>query len=384
MIAILNTILLIITAFYCVGLLLFTIGLFFPNRRRCKDTPSVSVIIAARNEEKNIAAILSDLSVQTYPADKYEIIVADDRSADRTSETVNRAAEYHPNIRLLKINKDVPGFTPKKNAVHQAIRHSRNEIILTTDADCRVLPTWIETMVSFFTPETGMVVGFSQLGNRREHQTFFERLQAVDFLSLMAAAHGALNLGWPLAASGQNLAYRRKAFNEVGGFSRIASRVSGDDVLLVQLIRKYTSWGIGFANTHDAFNTSQPESTLHAFINQRMRWASNGAYQWVLNKPFFIYVTATFIVNLGLFFSLPIGLFSENSILPFISLVLKFASEIILVTRGCKIYKRWDLLVHFPLWFILQIPYVLCVGILGTWGRFTWRGHSYKEKVPTV
>jgi cellulose synthase/poly-beta-1,6-N-acetylglucosamine synthase-like glycosyltransferase len=153
-------------------------------------------------------------------------------------------------------------------------------------------------MVSYFTDDVGMVVGFSQMGLKREKRSVFEQLQAIDFLALLSAAQGSLNFNYPLAATGQNLAYRKVAFQQVGGFDEIGHRLSGDDVLLLQLIFRKTNWKICFAPDKRAFNSTLPEKTFTGFINQRKRWASNGSYQFKLNKGFLLIVVNTFLINL--------------------------------------------------------------------------------------
>jgi len=380
MIHILNIVLVVTTALYCVGLILFCIGLFFPNKSRQKESVSVSVVIAVRNEEDNIAHLLSDLIGQTYPKDRYEVIIINDHSDDGTVDVVQRFCNGNSNVRLIHASEIEKGFTPKKNAIYQGIKNSRGEIILMTDGDCRVLPSWVETMVSYFQQNVGMVVGFSQLGLPEEKRPFFQRLQATDFLSLMAAAQGSLNFHWPLAASGQNLAYRREAFEEVGGFSRIGHRVSGDDVLLLQLVHQKTHWKIHFAPLEDCFNVSPPEENLHDLLNQRKRWASNGAYQLRLNKIFFLYVVTTFLVNLSLLVHFPVYIIlSKSLIFPLICLMMKCVAEGLLLTKGCHVYKRFDLFKLFPVWFLLQIPYVVFVGFLGSIGHLTW-----KKRIHTI
>ncbi|MFH1942915.1 MAG: glycosyltransferase [bacterium] len=378
MLFVLNLLLIVSAGIYIVGLLLFFIGLYFPNRKTQDEKMTVSVIVAARNEEDTIARLLADLSAQTYPKDRFEIIVVNDHSEDCTADIVRRFADKDSRIQLLNSETAEHGLTPKKNALHLGIRKSRGEIILTTDADCRVLPTWIESMVSYFTPDVGMVVGFSQLSRRGDRQSLFQKIQAVDFLTLMAAAQGSLNSGWPLAASGQNLAYRRQAFDQVGGFSRIGHRVSGDDILLLQLVHKKTFWKIRFAPSRKGFNTSEPEKTLRDLFNQRKRWTSNGSYQRILNKPFFGYIAATFMLNLSIIIQLPIMfLLSRNPTLPLVVLGFKLLVEWLILWKGCSVVHRSDLLKIFPIWFILQIPYVVLVGLIGTVGGFMWKGRTH-------
>jgi len=367
------------------GLILFFIGLFFPNRKQQDEKPDVSIIIAARNEESYIKHILRDLMDQNYPKNKLEIIIADDHSEDTTGQVVKTFSRKDPRIKYFRVTNIEKSLTTKKNAIFQGIQISRGEIILTTDADCRVLPTWVETMASYFTPNVGMVVGFSQLGCKGKKRSLFQKLQAIDFLSLMSAAQGALNINCPLAASGQNLAYRRSAFEEVGGFNKIGHRISGDDVLLLQLIKQHTPWKIRFAPSPKSYNSSEPEQSLRDLFNQRKRWASNGSYQIKLNKFFFLFVILTFVVNVSLLISLfAVLILSKSAVLIFISLISKLCAEGFLILKGCHVYRRFDLFMIFPLWFILQIPYVFLVGLFGTTGQFTWKNRIHFPSDNTI
>jgi cellulose synthase/poly-beta-1,6-N-acetylglucosamine synthase-like glycosyltransferase len=369
---------LVVTTIYISGLYLFFIGLFFPRDSHSQKQPFVSVIIAARNEEKNIKKCLEAISQQTYPIELYEVIVVSDNSIDQTDAIITGFSRQFSNIRLLRVDGIPNGITPKKNAIRQGIFASSGEIILTTDADCIVKPTWIEKMVMNFTDEVGMVVGFSQFGEKGQPQSLLENLQAMDFLSLMSTAAGSCNLGWPLAASGQNLAYRRCVFDEVGGFAKIGHRVSGDDVLLLQLVNRRTAWKIVFAADAGTFNITRPEKTLQRLINQRTRWASNGPYQVLLNFPFFLYILNAFFMNLLV---LAGGILTVAGIIPakFILAIflIKVLSEFLITIKGAQSFQRADLLKFFPIWMVLQIPYVVLVGILGSWGNFSWKDRSH-------
>ena len=202
---------LLLSIIYILTVFVFFIGLLRPKRGTNKKQYSVSVVVAARNEEKNISNLLFDLTHQTWPKDSYEIIIANDGSSDKTAEIVQRYAKEFAHVKLVCIDKCPPGISPKKYALGKAVRQSSGEIILTTDADCRVGSRWIETMMSYFSDDVGFVVGFSQFGKKGQSMNTLEKFQALDFLQLMGAAAGTCNLGYPLAASGQNLAYRRKS-----------------------------------------------------------------------------------------------------------------------------------------------------------------------------
>jgi cellulose synthase/poly-beta-1,6-N-acetylglucosamine synthase-like glycosyltransferase len=369
----------LVTSIYVLILLSFLIGLFLPNKKHASKRYQVSVVVAARNEQHNIENLLHDLVQQTYPSALYEIIIVNDGSEDRTGEVIDNFVHQFDFVKQIYSQPDpVSGLFAKKNALNQGIRQGSGELILTIDADCRVKSTWIETMVSYFADDVGMVVGFSQLGKRGNQYTLLERLQAIDFLTLMAAAQGSVNLNFPLAASGQNFAYRKQAFEQVGGYERIKNRVSGDDVLLLQLVKKLTSWKIRFAPSEKAFNWTQPEKTLKSFLNQRKRWASNGSYQFYLNKGFFFFILTVFLMNILVLVGSPLYFFKYNSLkLPLVCFGAKILIEFLVCLKGSQVYHRQDLVKYFPIWAILQVPYVIFTGLMGSLGHFIWKDRKY-------
>ena len=373
-------ILFFLTAIYIVEGLRFIRGVSL-LRPGSNDTKyEVSVVVAARNEEKTIGPCLKALLDQTYPREKYEIIVVDDQSTDNTSGIVTAYLQNNANVTLLKIKEPKENWSHKKYALTAGIDNCRGEIILTTDADCIVKPTWIESMISYFDDDVGMVAGFSQVGPPDEKLSVFEKLQALDFLSLMTAASGTIGRNLPWAASGQNLAYRVEAFQQVGGFERIRHHASGDDVLLLQLISNVTDWNIRFAISEESFVTTQAEHTLRTFLNQKRRWASNSGMQLKLNKRFFAFLVVTFTFNVLLLVSLPLSLFLRGiSFISWVSFLAKASVDFAVILKGTQIFRRLDLLKYFPLWEILSIPYIVISGILGTTGGFTWKERYYKQ-----
>lgn len=398
----LTSALILATALYAGVALLFLIGLFRPRRgtarvnrdtqdvqdekgghpaypvHPCKNgVPFVSVIVAARNEEAFIEGCLSSLVRQTYPPDCYEILVVDDDSEDRTQEIVKGFCDRHPHVRLLTPGPEDEGLRAKKRPMSAGIRASRGEILLTTDADCRAQPTWVASTVACFEPDVGAVIGFSQIAPSNSI-TLTQRLQALDFLALMSAAAGAANLGLPLAASGQNLAYRRSLFEAAGGFREIGHRPSGDDVLLLQLLRRAGKGRIIFNINPAAFNVTDRVETLSGLIRQRRRWASNAAVQARLNRGFFGYIAAVFLVNLLIPCALAAALTRKTALTaPLVCLGAKTLADLAVLLRGAVLFHRLDLLPAFPLWAVLQPFYIVCIGLAGALGGFTWKGRRH-------
>jgi len=371
-----------LTLLYALVAFLFFVGLHLLKKGRNEEQHSVSVVIAARNEEDNISRILQDLTQQTYPKDKYQVIVANDCSQDGTGAIIDEFCAKFPFIKHIFIEKIPDGFSPKKYVLDVALQHAQNDIILTTDADCRVGSRWIETMVSYFEPDVGFVVGFSQFGKSYEKRTLLEKLQAFDFMQLMGAAAGSANLKFPLAASGQNLGYLKKAYNKVGGYKKVAHRVSGDDVLLLQLVRKFTKYKVVFASSHTSFAISEPQPTFMSLIHQRLRWASNGSYQLKLNVLFFAYLVLVFLISLVSLVALFIALFAKIYVeFILLALFIKVISELMIAVRAAQVFNRMDLMKYFPIWILVQMPYIVFMGILGSLGNFNWKGREHSAKM---
>ena len=237
---------LVVTVLYLLG-----IGWFLSGMRRVRgsqgEQPFVSVVIAARDEAHRIVACLQRLAVQDYP--NYEILVVDDGSRDGTPELVEDLAEGDGRLRLLK---SAEGGS-KKAALALGIAAAEGEIIATTDADCLVGSGWLRGMVAECEDDVGMVIGFSQIGSGGERTGVRGSYETTDFLNLMACIWGSSGQGHPMAASGQNLLFRRRAFDDVGGYQSVLHRASGDDVLLMQMVRTQTRWNIRFCTDERTF-----------------------------------------------------------------------------------------------------------------------------------
>src|SRR5574342_1233270 len=129
-----------IAALYALASLLLWYGVRRAKPQRVAHHPPVSVLIAARNEEKNLPRCLQSLLRSEYPADKFEILVIDDRSTDQTREVAERWARQHPQVRVIAIQQRLENLSGKASALCQGMAHAHGEIILFTDADCDAPP----------------------------------------------------------------------------------------------------------------------------------------------------------------------------------------------------------------------------------------------------
>lgn len=370
-------ILLLLTLFYVLAVLWMFIGLFRIPKGKNSSQPGVSVVVAARNESENIDLLLTALTAQTYPADKYEIILVDDESTDDTAERVRQYQNSHRNIRLLRTQNRAQVVSPKKAALHLGITHARGEIILLTDADCVPPPKWIAGMVRYFEPDVGMVIGFSpyELPDLRKIR---HRLFALDSLALAAVAAGTCGWGRPATCSGRNLAYRKKVFQQVDGFSRIRQFVSGDDDLFLHLVATETDWKIRYAYEPALVVPTKILASLAHFFHQRIRHASKGFhYGWKETSI----LAGLYLYNVLLFITVPLALLYPITFwLPLAAYAAKSAIELFfLYTFAARMQRRHFLRV-FPLAAVLHIPYVVIFGALGQVLTFNWKDTQYSKK----
>lgn len=336
------------------------------------DQPYVSVIIAARNEEKHLPHLLADLSQQTYP--RYEAIIVDDRSTDATPDIALSFTARSPHIKLIKQCNVPAGHSPKKSALQTGIEKSAGELLLLTDADCRVQPTWIETIVRFFETDVAMVLGSSEL-IVNEKSSYFERVQSFEFLTLVGLMAASANLKHPLGASGHNIAFRRRTFEQVGGYASVMHRIAGDDMLMLQLVRAQPRVGrIVYADDLRGRNSTYPEATWARFKNQRARWASSGTHHFRGDPVFMVYAVGSLVLNMAVLFGWMWAWAEWTSWRTWGALIAgKFVSDLIFFGTVCRRFERQRLLIYLPIWFLLQPIYLLLMAVWGQRGRFTWK-----------
>lgn len=330
--------------------------------------PFVSVVVAARNEAENMHQLLRALTRQSYPSDKYEIIIVDDQSEDTTAHIVSAFADER--VRLVQTSNRHHVISHKKNAVNLGIHKAQGEIILLTDADCLPPVDWIAGMVRLFTPDVGMVIGFSPY-ELPELKTPFDFLLALESLSLAAATAGTTGWGYPATASGRNLAYRKSLYQQVGGFAKIRDFISGDDDLMLKLVQS-TTWKIRYAYDPKLTVPTRLVKSVRQFVNQRLRHASKG-FHYDLKKV--IVLLLVYLYNLLIFFTIPFALFQRVSAwVPVFFIGIKALGEFFVLYKFADTLRRRRFLLAFPIAEFLHVPYVVIFGALGPFKKVKWKG----------
>lgn len=345
-------------------------------------TPSlfISIVIPARDEAKNIGACIDSLLEQNYPKNLFEIIIVDDHSSDETVSIIESYGQNNIQLIELKneINTDERALNSfKKLALDLAIKKAKGSLIVSTDADCIVQPNWLSLISSF--KESNNYKFVAAPVNFHQEENLLEKFQSLDFTGMMGITAAGINFRLMNMCNGANLAYEKKVFEEVDGFSGIDNLASGDDMLLMQKIAKFYPEQIGFLKNQSATNFTKAKPTLRSFLNQRIRWASkSNAYPEV---------KVTLLLALVFFFCWSIIL--SFLLLPFFGLemfyvllfqlLIKTFSDYRLLNSTTHFFDRRDLMKSFLPSLFLHLFYVAGVGLIANFvSSYEWKGRRVK------
>ncbi|MCG3177218.1 MAG: hypothetical protein MOGMAGMI_02186 [Candidatus Omnitrophica bacterium] len=199
-------------------------------------SPRVSVIIPARNEERNIGRCLDSILVQDYP--DYEVIVVDDRSGDRTPEILeDYRGRSGGRLRIVRVEQLPPGWTGKNHAMWVGSRAAASDWLLFTDADTRHDRLCLASAV---TTALKGDIDFLTLAPETESVTFWEKTVQPLAVSSIALWFDPRKVNDPksgvVIANGQFILVRRSVYEAVGGSQAVKDRVV-EDVELARLVR---------------------------------------------------------------------------------------------------------------------------------------------------
>jgi len=257
-----------------------------------------TLVVPARNAGATLGPLLQDLHGQTIYKEKSEVIVVDDDSDDGTAGIVQGMSKTWSQLRGLK-NKGIG----KKDAITTGINGSHGEIIILTDADSRCGPERIGRILQeMASAELDLLLLPVRMADPRG---WLASIQQMELAGMVGMAAGEALMKRPGLANGANMAFSRKAFEQVEGYID-DDHASGDDVFLVERMRK-AGLRIGYLVDPAAAVTVEPEDLWRGFVQQRLRWAGKmralrGLFPWLgvlaLLLPWvLIYVTSTTELN---------------------------------------------------------------------------------------
>ena len=326
-------------------------------------------MVAARNEEEKIALTINDILAQDYPKHLTEIIFCDDHSTDRTAEII-RSYESQ-GVKLLQLNEGQGLNSYKKKAIATAISTSTGELMVATDADCRMGTKWLSSIVNYY--ETYQPLMISSPVTYFEETSLFENLQTLEFGYLVAMGASFIGNNRASTCNGANFAYRKDTFYEVGGFKGIDDLASGDDELLLQKVAERHPGRIAFLKLRDAIVYTHAKVNLKEFLNQRRRWASKSTkYK---DKKVVALAVGIWMFNVSLLANTALSFYAGWFFRLFlVQFGLKFIFELAFLLPVTAFFKRpkltWLLILLSP----IHILYFVYVGLIGNTRKYVWKG----------
>lgn len=214
-------------------------GPYLKNRFDYTGTPKVSILIPARNEERNILRSIESACGQSYP--NFEVIVLDDDSEDKTAEIAREAQKQYPSLKLIEGAEVPPGWTGKSWACSRLAREAEGDILVFTDAD-----NWYHQMALRNTVGRMQNYGLDMLSAFPDQVTgtFFERIivPVIDMIVYSFLPLWAVYISKKpsiAAANGQWIAVSREAYFEAGGHESVKDKIVED----IEMNRRFKRLG---------------------------------------------------------------------------------------------------------------------------------------------
>ncbi|HOJ38542.1 MAG TPA: glycosyltransferase [Ignavibacteriales bacterium] len=305
--------------------ILITLKLFIKNSKTHNNFEflNFSIVVAAKNEENNIENLLLSLKSQNYPKDKFEIIIVDDNSSDKTYEIVCEFAKNNPELKIKPIKATKKKLPAKKGALEIGIANSSFEHILITDADCYAEKDWLISMSKAFSNGADIIIGKAPFFN---NQNFIFKISIYENLKTFIVSHFAISLNLAYTATARNFGYTKDIYKQINGYRNTLDTISGDDDLFIREATKINAKIKGlYYNNSCVYSNSK--ATLKEYYLQKARHTSTSFHylpkhqiflllwhflsmQYILLSPFIFF-------NFNLIFPLIASLVS-NQLISFI------------------------------------------------------------------
>lgn len=331
--------------------------------------PFISIVISARNEEEQIERCLEQFARQSYPASQFELILADDASEDAT---FSKARAFLANSGIDHQLIRQTEHKGKKHNLALAISKARGSVIVTSDADVVFrYSTWLSTIARYFKafqPEMlVMPVDFEPDGK------LLSAFQIVENAALTGITAGYTGLQKPFMCNGANLAFRKSAFEAAGGYASHQHIASGDDVFLLEDLKKNNPRGIHYLFSRELIARTLPQESLKDLLRQRLRWASKTRH-----NPSALNLFAGLIIMLAnlLFLALVVAIIRKSWIIPYLSIFVaaKFVFDFLLLFLASDFLGRVRYLVWFLPFECVYWIYAFTIGISSFFIKPTWKG----------
>jgi cellulose synthase/poly-beta-1,6-N-acetylglucosamine synthase-like glycosyltransferase len=263
------------------------------------ELPLVSILISARNEEKDLPRLLTSLSNLDYPSGKLEILIADDQSEDHTGQLIKAWISGSPNRKMITVSQRQTKLfhsNGKANALAILAKEARGQLFFFTDADCEVPPSWIKSGLACWSKEVGLIIGITQV----KGSGLFDRMQELDWWNTLGIVKVVNDLGFATTGLGNNMIISRDAYLTCGGFEGIPYTLTED--LEISRAINYA----GFRQIHQIYPEllvkTKAEADWKALLKQRKRWMNgvmslSAGWKIILVVQFLFFPSVFFLIT---------------------------------------------------------------------------------------
>ncbi len=380
---------LIITIIYLLLIGSFIFGFDKVSAFKLEDIPAktrFSIVIPFRNESENLPDLLKSIEGLNYPKHLFEIIFVDDDSEDDSVEIIKtelrgfdgvyteRSRSAQPDI--LVINNKRKTNSPKKDAITSAIEKAKYDWIITTDADCTLPKFWLDSFDEYIQKNNAVCIAAPVTYNN--HNSFLNRFQILDVLSLQGATIGGFGLNKPFLCNGANLGYKKSTFIEVNGFEGNTNIASGDDIFLLEKIKKTHPKQLHYLKCEQAIVSTNSQPTWSLLIGQRIRWAAktNAYNNWFGKLTGLIVLLMNALVVIGLVLSI-IGVLNFKILLYI--LVIKINIDFFLIYKSASFFNQKGILKSYIFGVLIYPFFSVYVACISSFSGYKWKGRHFKK-----
>lgn len=246
-------------------LLIYSIKKLTSMSKSVKHSVNISIVVAAKNEAKNVDGLINSLQNLDYPGEKFEVIFVDDNSVDGTYEKLKSILTSIKNFSVLDL-KSFNG-SGKRDALTLGINKSEHPFIMITDADCRPEKNWLTSSSKKFSEGFEILFGTAPF---YQHKSLINKISCFENLrsSILSFSLAAFEL--PYTAAARNIGFTKKTFETLGGYSNTKDTLSGDDDLLLREAVK-NKMKIGVVTETGSFVYSEAKKTFKEYFQQKAR-----------------------------------------------------------------------------------------------------------------
>jgi len=236
------------------------------------DYPSVSVLVAAKNEEAVIGNLVENLCNLEYPDGKYEVWIVDDNSSDSTPQLLTKLAKEYKHLKVLQRTSKATGG--KSGALNQVLPLTKGEILAVFDADAQVSPDMLQQIVPMFQRQkVGAIQVRKAIANAKFN--FWTRGQMAEMAVDTYMQQQRISIGGIGELRGNGQFVRRQALLSCGGWNE--ETITDDLDLTLRL--HLSDWDIDCALFPAVYE--EGVTSAIALWHQRSRWAEGGYQRYL-------------------------------------------------------------------------------------------------------